>query len=1131
MVAVLKSLARRSTLVYAVGGALLSSVGLTFASPAWIVDDRLDLLANGQQEQQQQQHVFDPSHVGANVELRRPQGTEEKAVQWDKYSMVIAGKRTFLFSVEFHPWRLPVPGLWRDVLDKIKAAGFNCLSIYTHWGLQQPTPDADSLNFEGMHNLGAFLDVVKDVGLFVIVRPGPYINAETTAGGMATWTTRLNVTLRTNATEFEQAWTPYLSAIADIVKPRQIRWDGLQPGRGVSGGSVIAVQADNEYHAGPTRDAYIRSLDRFYKDRGFWVPITYNDIGDQNSFVDIVDLWGLDSYPLGFDCSHPEKWQQIPDDYLARHERTNPDEPFIIPEWQGGSYDPFGGQGYGACAELTGPAFTKLATEAMLAQRVTWLSFYMGFGGTNWGALPAPDVYSSYDYAAPISESRQLTPKYGAVKALAHLIRSFPDLAMTDRVSSHKRKDGLMVTELRNPSTNAGFYFIRHTNSSSRHDTEYQLTIDTSQGEQLLPRAAGQKLTLKGRASQVIATDRTLPGDHHLLYTTASIFYAGDIGGTDVLVMYADPEIGPLETVFAHPPGASAHCVMASSAKGRVSITNSAERTEFHFEAQQDEVTWLYLELGPSPLLLVYAHEKAVDRLQATGLPTGDVEGFSSFWDLGAQQTVLTHLSEPGLVRSVSYSDDGTELRFKGQTNSSTLLKFFALGTVQSVTWNGEPVPLLEDGPVKTVGLPGLADEVATWQPPSLAELEWIYADSLPELQADFPLEEHLTPANKTSADTSNPYFQDILVQTQDQVLFASEYGFHGNTILWRGGFDLNSTEQQEDLKGIKLLLEGGRFFAYSVWMNGRFLGSAHGDRAHGAIESLFAFEGTDLRLGAQNSLVIVMDHTGIEMEYGDLPIGIRNDVSPLSELYRAARSTDRYEAVKLPRGIVSYSFLHAKDKNKNRRGKTPKQAAINVTWHVAGNYFGEHSPDRVRSHLNEGGLFAERQGWHLPGFNGSDSWERRPPTEGIGRGWTRGVPGVGFFRANFELHVPQHDSHDVALAFRFPPIRHGLAASERAKYRALLFVNGWQMGKYIPALGPQSVFPVPQGILDYDGPNTVAISLWALESREQHGKLAEEIRLEVVAKWRGAPGGGRDLIELNNPTWADLRASRPLLP
>ena len=60
---------------------------------------------------------------------------------------------------------------------------------------------------------------------------------------MATWTTRLNVTLRTNATEFDRAWTPYLSAIADVVKSRQIIWDGDSPGKGVSGGSVIAVQA------------------------------------------------------------------------------------------------------------------------------------------------------------------------------------------------------------------------------------------------------------------------------------------------------------------------------------------------------------------------------------------------------------------------------------------------------------------------------------------------------------------------------------------------------------------------------------------------------------------------------------------------------------------------------------------------------------------------------------------------------------------------------------------------------------------------------------------------------------------------------------------------------------------------
>ncbi|CAD6931781.1 unnamed protein product [Tilletia controversa] len=1086
-------------------------------------------------------------------DLRRARGTDQKAVQWDQYSMVLAGKRTFLFSVEFHPWRLPVPGLWRDVLEKFKVAGFNCVSIYTHWGLMQPTPDPASLNFDHMHDLGAFLDLAKEVGLFVIVRPGPYINAETTAGGMATWTTRLGSTLRTNATEWEQAWTPYLTAISDVVKPRQLVWDGDVPGKGVSGGSVIAVQADNEYHAGPKRDAYIRSLVQFYKDQGFWVPITYNDIGQQNSFVDIVDLWGLDSYPLGFDCSHPDKWQQIPDDYLARHERTNPDQPFMIPEWQGGSYDPYGGEGFGACAELTGPAFTRLATEAMLAQRVTWLSFYMGFGGTNWGGLASPDVYTSYDYAAPISESRQLTPKYGAVKALAHLIRSFPDLAKTERVSVRKRHDGLMVTELRNPETNAGFYFVRHTDSSSREETRYELAVNTSQGLQRLPRASGAKLALAGRASQVICTDRTLPGGHHLLYTTASLFFAGAIDGVDVLVMYAEPEAGPIETVFAHPPGTSASAFehgIKQMPGGQVQITPGVNRTEITYDpkgntsntaaagagSEGDDVSWLYFDFGGVPLLLVYAHPSAVDRLQANIIANGPVEGFANFWELGAQDTVLSYLSEPGLVRSATYSDDGSELRFEGQTNVTTLLKFVARQSVKTVTWNGESVPFLEDGPIKSVGLPGLSDDVATWTPPSLEDLEWTYADSLPELQADFPFDEHLVRANKTAEDTVNPYFQDALVQTQGQVLFASEYGFHGNFILWRGGFRLNSSSStpSDELKGIKLHLEGGRFFAFSVWLNGRFLGSATGDKAHGAVQKEFTFGPSDLvpGVGAEQSLVIVQDHTGIEMEYGDLPIGLKEDGAGADHpFFKSASSTDQYEAVKLPRGIISYDFIyhhHHRSSTSRPPQEERKRESINVTWHLAGNLHGEDAPDRVRSHLNEGGLFAERAGWHLPGFNGTDSWERRSPLEGIGRGWTRGQPGVGFFRAEFGLDVPGLETHDVSLAFRFPAILKNKDKGKRPQYRALLYVNGWQMGKYVPSLGPQDVFPVPRGILDYSGTNSVGLALWALEAGERHGRLDGGVRLEVVAKWRGPAVGavGTESVVVNNPTWEELRGT-----
>ncbi|KAJ1029228.1 hypothetical protein NDA18_002575 [Ustilago nuda] len=71
-----------------------------------------------------------------------PLASNNSAIVFDKYSLALAGgqQRLFILAAEFHPWRLPVPSLWRDVIQKIKAAGFNTASIYTHWGLIQPTP-------------------------------------------------------------------------------------------------------------------------------------------------------------------------------------------------------------------------------------------------------------------------------------------------------------------------------------------------------------------------------------------------------------------------------------------------------------------------------------------------------------------------------------------------------------------------------------------------------------------------------------------------------------------------------------------------------------------------------------------------------------------------------------------------------------------------------------------------------------------------------------------------------------------------------------------------------------------------------------------------------------------------------
>ena len=113
--------------------------------------------------------------------------------------------------------------------------------------------------------------------------------------------------------------------------------------------------------------------------------------------------------------------------------------------------------------------------------------------------------------------------------------------------------------------------------------------------------------------------------------------------------------------------------------------------------------------------------------------------------------------------------------------------------------------------------------------------------------------------------------------------------------------------------------------------------------------------------------------------------------------------------------------------------------------------------PDRVRGVLNEGGLFGEREGWHLPGFDTSGSgWTDRALSDGL----PTGKAGVGFFVTTFRLDVPH--GVDAMMSFQF--------SDEEAPYRALLFVNGWKFGKRVANLGPQTRFPVPPGILDYHG-------------------------------------------------------------
>lgn len=155
-------------------------------------------------------------------------------VEWDQYSLFIKGQRTIIWSGEVHPWRLPVPTLWRDLAEKTKAAGFNTISIYVNWALVMPRRGVT--DWTGYRDLQMFLDFCKSSGLWIILRPGPHIQAEVSAGGIAYWALGIEGELRTNASDYREAWTQYITEVAEIARRNQV----------TEGGPIIAVQVENE---------------------------------------------------------------------------------------------------------------------------------------------------------------------------------------------------------------------------------------------------------------------------------------------------------------------------------------------------------------------------------------------------------------------------------------------------------------------------------------------------------------------------------------------------------------------------------------------------------------------------------------------------------------------------------------------------------------------------------------------------------------------------------------------------------------------------------------------------------------------------------------------------------------------
>ena len=118
-------------------------------------------------------------------------GPLQDIVTWDKHSIFVHGQRVLFYSGEFHPYRTPVAGLYLDVFQKIRALGYTGVSFYVDWALLEGKQG--NFTAEGIFSLEPFFEAAQQAGIYLLARPGPYINAESSGGGFPGQLIKANV--------------------------------------------------------------------------------------------------------------------------------------------------------------------------------------------------------------------------------------------------------------------------------------------------------------------------------------------------------------------------------------------------------------------------------------------------------------------------------------------------------------------------------------------------------------------------------------------------------------------------------------------------------------------------------------------------------------------------------------------------------------------------------------------------------------------------------------------------------------------------------------------------------------------------------------------------------------------------
>jgi len=326
------------------------------------------------------------SGVRANDGIYPPAPAAANVINFDGKGFLIHGQREFLASGSLHYARVPRE-LWKDRLLKIKRAGFNTVQTYVFWNYHEPQQGQfDFTSTE--HDLGAFLQAAQDVGLYAVVRVGPYDCAEWDSGGFPVWLRNVpDLKVRDDNPAFLAAVDKFWDKLLPIVAAHQIH----------KGGNVIMVQLENEDPQGWGTEfsdkPYHAHLQKKALELGLEVPYFFSGLHHG------TDTGG---------------WKVV--------DSSNRANPWYATETWIRWFDKYGASDIGALNDYTRNIWNVIANGG------NGFNLYMIHGGTDFDYFNADNSAASYDYGAMIGEAGDLRNLYYTVRRGGIFATSFPEI-------------------------------------------------------------------------------------------------------------------------------------------------------------------------------------------------------------------------------------------------------------------------------------------------------------------------------------------------------------------------------------------------------------------------------------------------------------------------------------------------------------------------------------------------------------------------------------------------------------------------------------------------------------------------------------------------------------------------------